>query len=92
MASFREYLDPIKLLNALDRFEAWMARKPKWLRITAGVLLCIGGFLWFLPIVGLWMLPLGLMVLSQDIPWLYDRREHFEAWLRKAARAHTKKD
>jgi hypothetical protein len=66
----------------LDRFERalprwasrWLhwLRKPglKWLRIPAGLLLIASGFLWFLPIVGLWMLPLGLMLLAVDIPFL----------------------
>ena len=33
-------------------------------RITFGLLLLLGGALWFLPILGLWMIPLGLLVLS----------------------------
>lgn len=37
-------------------------------RIIVGVLLCIGGILGFLPVVGFWMLPLGLFVLSVDFP------------------------
>jgi hypothetical protein len=36
------------------------------LRIALGVLLLLGGFLWFLPLLGAWMLPLGLLVLSVD--------------------------
>ena len=92
MGSFRKYLDPVKLLDGLDRFEAWVARQPTWLRIGLGVLLCLGGFLWFFPILGLWMLPVGLIVLSQDIPWLYRRREGIEAWLRKSLNAHKPKD
>jgi len=92
MGKFRDRLDPIKLLDTLDRFEAWVARRPKWLRMTMGFVLCLGGFLWFFPILGLWMLPVGLIVLAQDIPWLYERREHLEAWLRKAAMAHRPRD
>ena len=91
MASFRTYLDPIKLLDGLDRFEAWTARRPKWLRIGLGAALCLGGFLWIFPILGLWMLPVGLIVLSQDIPWLYERRERIEGWLRKTVNAHRSK-
>lgn len=91
MASFRKYFDPIKLLDGLDRFEAWVARQPKWLRIGLGIILCLGGFLWFFPVLGLWMLPVGLIVLSQDIPWLYERREHIEAWLRKTLNTHNPK-
>jgi hypothetical protein len=38
------------------------------LRIVVGVLLVIGGMLGFLPILGFWMIPLGFIVLAQDIP------------------------
>lgn len=37
-------------------------------RIVLGILLCLGGLLWFLPLLGLWMLPLGLLVFSVDFP------------------------
>ena len=49
---------------ALDRFRAW----PRWLRVTLGLLLIIGGILGFLPVLGFWMLPLGLAILAIDIP------------------------
>lgn len=38
------------------------------LRISLGVMLLAGGALWFLPVLGIWMLPLGLAVLSVDVP------------------------
>jgi hypothetical protein len=46
----------------------WL-RKPasRWARIPAGILLIIGGCLAVLPVFGLWMLPLGLMLLADDI-------------------------
>ena len=37
-------------------------------RITIGVLLVVGGVLGFLPILGFWMVPLGLAILAIDIP------------------------
>ena len=37
------------------------------MRIVVGILLCLGGCLWFLPVLGFWMLPLGLMMLSIDL-------------------------
>jgi len=40
----------------------------KWVRIPAGVLFMLGGVLSILPVLGLWMLPVGVMLLSQDIP------------------------
>ena len=38
------------------------------LRIVLGVLLIICGILGFLPVLGFWMIPLGLVVLSVDLP------------------------
>ena len=37
-------------------------------RIPIGVLLVLGGIVGFLPILGFWMIPLGLVVLSVDVP------------------------
>lgn len=42
--------------------------RSRLLRIALGVLLIIGGVLGFLPILGFWMIPLGLLVLSHDLP------------------------
>ena len=42
--------------------------KSQMARITIGVLLIIGGILGFLPILGFWMIPLGFLVLSVDLP------------------------
>jgi hypothetical protein len=38
------------------------------LRIPIGLLLVVGGFLGFLPVLGFWMVPVGIAVLSVDIP------------------------
>jgi hypothetical protein len=38
------------------------------LRVGLGLLAVSGGFLGFLPILGFWMLPLGLLILSIDFP------------------------
>ncbi|TIS17249.1 MAG: hypothetical protein E5X10_04380, partial [Mesorhizobium sp.] len=38
--------------------------RSRGLRIAIGVLLTIGGILGFLPILGFWMVPIGLLVLS----------------------------
>ncbi|SLN76614.1 hypothetical protein [Oceanibacterium hippocampi] len=40
------------------------------LRFPLAVLLVIGGLLSFLPILGLWMVPLGLLLLAIDLPVL----------------------
>lgn len=41
-----------------------------WLRVPAGGLLVVGGIFSFLPVLGIWMLPLGLVLLAHDIPAL----------------------
>ena len=40
------------------------------LRLPIAVLLILGSFLAILPVFGLWMLPLGLMLLALDVPLL----------------------
>ena len=39
------------------------------LRLVIGLSLILGGILWILPILGLWMIPLGLLVLAPDFRW-----------------------
>lgn len=57
-----------------DRPSVWLQRLrapgARWVRIPIGILLICGGFLWFLPVLGFWMLPLGLVLLSLDVPIL----------------------
>ena len=57
--------------------------KWKWLRPPLGVLLVIFGLLGFLPVLGFWMIPLGLAVLAVDFP----AAQRAEAWLAKRTRA-----
>jgi hypothetical protein len=49
-------------------------------RTILGVALCIGGVLGFLPIVGFWMLPLGILVLSLEYHPVRRLRRRFEVW------------
>jgi Putative transmembrane protein (PGPGW) len=39
----------------------------RWQRIALGVALVLGGIVGFLPILGFWMIPLGLFVLSLEL-------------------------
>jgi hypothetical protein len=39
-----------------------------FLRVPLGIALVFGGLLGFLPVLGFWMIPLGLLVLSIDFP------------------------
>jgi hypothetical protein len=40
----------------------------RWARISIGVSLIFLGLLGFLPVLGFWMIPAGLLVLAADIP------------------------
>ncbi|QYX58224.1 hypothetical protein K1T73_07650 [Roseovarius sp. SCSIO 43702] len=52
----------------IRRCLAWIRmRVPFGLRFLMGVLLIIGGILSFLPVLGLWMLPLGVAVAALDV-------------------------
>lgn len=46
------------------------ARPGVILRLPLGLLLVAGGFLGFLPFLGFWMIPLGLLILAIDLPLL----------------------
>src|SRR5512134_257502 len=66
----------------LDNLQRWLPgpaaswfgklRKPesRWVRIPAAFLFIFGGFLGFLPVLGFWMLPIGVVLLALDIPML----------------------
>ncbi len=49
-------------------FEALKRTDHHWLRHAIGALLVAGGLLGFLPVLGYWMLPLGLALLAVDFP------------------------
>jgi hypothetical protein len=60
--------------------------RSRLLRITLGVvLLIVGLFGGWLPILGFWMAPLGLLILSVDIPRVRRWRRRFAVWF---ARKH----
>ncbi|MEC9369529.1 MAG: hypothetical protein VX871_12655 [Pseudomonadota bacterium] len=52
-------------------------------RIALGALLVAGGLVGFLPVLGFWMIPLGFLVLSYDLPLVRRwRRQAVVAWER----------
>ena len=62
----------------------WLRRPSSRLfRIPAGVLLVGGGFLGMLPLLGFWMLPLGLILLAEDIRPLQRVRDRVLDWIER---------
>ena len=59
------------LPEGVQRAVAWL-RQPRrrWVRLPLSFLLIFSGLLGFLPILGFWMLPLGLLLLAEDVPTL----------------------
>ncbi len=53
---------------------------PPLLRIGVGMLLILGGMVGFLPILGFWMLPLGVLVLSVVLHPVRIVRPRIEVW------------
>jgi len=70
-----------KLPPGPARFVAWL-RQPssRWVRIPLALLLILGGIFSFLPVLGLWMLPLGLLLFAQDVPFLQGPLIRVLAW------------
>jgi hypothetical protein len=93
----------------LDRHFAWFERKlsprpakfVRWLRrpdsrvvrIPVASLLIAGGVFSFLPILGLWMIPVGLVLFAQDVPVLQKPTARMLGWIeRKWRERQAKKD
>lgn len=95
-----------RLHRLLDRLQHWLPRaggrvveflrRPgaRLIRIPLGILLIFGGVLSFLPVLGIWMLPLGLLLLAIDLPFLQRPVGHsvivgqrkWNSWQRKRRR------
>ncbi len=44
--------------------------ESRWVRLPLGVLFIIASFFWFLPVIGLEFLPIGLLLIAQDVPFM----------------------
>ena len=76
----------------------WLRRPAsRYFRIPIGVLLVLGGMFSFLPVLGIWMLPLGLLLLALDIAFLRTpiagtmirATRKWQAWRRERKRRKT---
>ena len=55
---------------AVRLLQATLAPGAVWVRVPLSVALMAGGVVGFLPVLGFWMLPLGLALLALDLPFL----------------------
>ena len=58
----------------------WHLPKSRPVRVGLGILLIAGGLVGFLPVLGFWMIPLGLLVLSVDLPIVRRWRRKLAVW------------
>lgn len=67
----RQFERIARQVPATAGFLRWV-RGPRrhLLRIPLAILLILGGIFSFLPVLGIWMLPLGLAILAVDVPAL----------------------
>jgi hypothetical protein len=65
-------------------FLEWV-RKPRLhiVRIPLAILLILGGIFSFLPVLGIWMLPLGLLLLAIDLPALRPPLARLLHWIER---------
>jgi hypothetical protein len=73
-----------RLPSRIQRWVRWL-RHPsrRWARVSAGLLLIVGGLLSLLPLLGLWMLPVGLLLISEDVPFLRHASNDVLKWIER---------
>ena len=64
----------------------------KIVRIGLGVALILSGILGFLPVLGFWMMPVGLVVLSVDLASVRRQRRRLEVWWHRRRRGDGPKN
>lgn len=67
--------------NLAALIRQWRGMEARWKRIPVAFLFLIGSLFFWLPILGVWMLPLGLLLLAEDIPVLRSVIYRFVNWL-----------
>jgi len=66
------------------KFVGWLRRpSSKLTRIPLALLLMLGGVFSILPVLGLWMLPLGMLLIAQDVPVLEKPVARSLGWLER---------
>jgi hypothetical protein len=68
--------------DAVTHAILWL-RTPRhrWVRLPLGALCVIASFFWFLPVIGIELLPIGLLLIAQDVPVLREPVGHMMLWL-----------
>ncbi|WP_181702690.1 PGPGW domain-containing protein [Chthonobacter albigriseus] len=62
--------------------------RSRILRTAIGAIFILMGFVGFLPVLGFWMVPVGLLILSVDFPWARRIRRRVEVAVTRWWREH----
>ena len=65
--------------------------RSRGLRVAIGFALCFFGLLGFLPVLGFWMIPLGILVLSYEFAVVRRFRRRAVVWWERRQRAKAAK-
>ncbi|MHA6644557.1 PGPGW domain-containing protein [Mesorhizobium sp. A623] len=69
---------PIRKISVFGR--DFRMPRSRGARIAIGTVLVILGIFGFLPILGFWMVPLGLLILSYEFAYVRRARRRFVVW------------
>jgi hypothetical protein len=76
---------PVRRISVFGRH--FQMPRSRWRRITIGVGLIVFGIFGFLPVLGFWMIPLGLLVLSYEFHVARRLRRRFVIWRERRRKA-----
>ena len=69
---------------SVSQFIRWLRMPSSFaVRLVIAILLILGGIFSFLPVLGIWMLPLGLLLIAQDVPLLQKPLVAAFAWVER---------
>jgi hypothetical protein len=96
---FQRQFDALARLIPRLRGPLAALRRNAWrpVRLPLAVMLVLGGLFSFLPLLGVWMLPVGLLLLAVDLPVLRSpisvliirARHRFRRWTVRRARSRS---
>ena len=93
-AALNRYFEMIdrRVPTSVSKFIRWLRMPSSFaVRLVIAILLILGGIFSFLPVLGVWMLPLGLLLIAQDVPFLQKPLVSVFAWVeRKYERLRVK--
>ena len=73
-----------RLPSRLGSIVRWLRRPSSlWIRAPVAVLLVCGGLFGFFPVLGFWMLPIGMVLLADDLQALRPLRTRILDWIER---------